>query len=246
MSYLFSVSLGARSVTKKRKRSSSSTGKKRRYTSKKLPRYPKISSLVRRPLKHKRGWPSRRNLLQMSWNSCSRKLTSQRSLSPRTFCSRLNPGNFFHQVFIIKVLNLTLFSCLELSYPRQCQHQKRSRWLRMIGKMLQILLKIDIWSNRKLTQTGMLTLPSASHFRGNQGYFRGWPSKWTWILNGVSSKLCHSFILIASVKGLNLKYWRYQKDLSAWNSKMEKMGYAEKISALQEKVSMLKKKSKEL
>jgi len=39
---------------------------------------------------------------------------------------------------------------------------------------------------------------------------------------------------------------RYQKDLSAWNSKMEKMGYAEKISALQEKVSMLKKKSKEL
>ena len=94
MSYLFLVSLGARSVTKKRKRSSSSTRKKRRYISKKLPRYPKISSLVRRPLKHKRGWPSRRNLLQMSWNSCSRKLTSPRSLSPRTFCSRLTPGNF--------------------------------------------------------------------------------------------------------------------------------------------------------
>lgn len=39
---------------------------------------------------------------------------------------------------------------------------------------------------------------------------------------------------------------RYQKDISAWNVKVQKMGYAEKISALEEKVSMLKKKSKEL
>merc|ERR1712147_90183 len=37
---------------------------------------------------------------------------------------------------------------------------------------------------------------------------------------------------------------RYQKDISAWNVKVQKMGYAEKISALEEKVSMLKKKSK--
>ena len=40
--------------------------------------------------------------------------------------------------------------------------------------------------------------------------------------------------------------FRYQKDISAWNVKVQKMGYAEKISALEEKVSMLKKKSKEL
>ena len=39
---------------------------------------------------------------------------------------------------------------------------------------------------------------------------------------------------------------RYQKDLAAWNVRVEKKGYAEKISALQDKVSLLKKKTKEL
>merc|ERR1711971_1289129 len=39
---------------------------------------------------------------------------------------------------------------------------------------------------------------------------------------------------------------RYQTDLTAWNTRVQKMGYADKIEALQAKVSMLKKKSKEL
>lgn len=39
---------------------------------------------------------------------------------------------------------------------------------------------------------------------------------------------------------------RFQTDLTAWNLRVEKMGYADKIAALQAKVSMLKKKSKEL
>ena len=37
---------------------------------------------------------------------------------------------------------------------------------------------------------------------------------------------------------------RYQKEMAAWNKKIKKMGVAEKIAELQEKVSMLKKKSK--
>ena len=59
------------------------------------------------------------------------------------------------------------------------------------------------------------------------------------------SSVCLTSFSFEGVPNCTQLLLRYQKDISAWNVKVQKMGYAEKISALQEMVTMLKKKSKE-